>query len=126
MAMRATLALVFAAALGLAAAATRAGEAPALELVMVERAGCAWCVRWNAEVAPIYPKTPEGARAPLRRHDLANGQPATAAAPVRYTPTFLLLREGREIGRITGYQDDATFWGLLSGLMRREDAAARG
>lgn len=124
--MRATLALFLAAFLGLAAVPTRAGEAPRLELVMVERAGCAWCARWNTEVAPIYPKTPEGARAPLSRHDLANGQPGAAAAPVRYTPTFLLLREGREIGRITGYQDDATFWGLLGGLLKREVAAAKG
>lgn len=105
-------------------APARAGEAAALELVMVERAGCVWCARWNAEVSAIYPKTPEGAQAPLRRHDLADGQPAAATAPVRYTPTFLLTREGREIGRITGYQDDATFWGLLGALLKRDAAAA--
>ncbi|RZV98551.1 MAG: hypothetical protein EX266_17160, partial [Rhodobacteraceae bacterium] len=41
----------------------------ALELIMVEEHGCIWCARWNAEIAPIYPKTDEGERAPLRRVD---------------------------------------------------------
>lgn len=93
-----------------------------LELVMVERAGCAWCARWNAEIAPIYPKTPEGAQAPLRRHDLGAGQPAQAATPVRFTPTFLLLRDGREIGRVTGYVDQAMFWGLLGDMLAKAGA----
>jgi hypothetical protein len=93
-----------------------------LELVMVERAGCAWCARWNAEIAPIYPKTPEGAQAPLRRHDLGAGQPPQAATPTRFTPTFLLLRDGREVGRITGYVDQAMFWGLLAELLAKAGA----
>lgn len=106
-----------------AAAALAAGEGRAqtpaapLELVMVERAGCAWCARWDAEIAPLYAKTPEAARAPLRRHDLKDGQPPEATSPVRYTPTFLLLREGREIGRLTGYLDAGLFWGLLDQLL---------
>lgn len=127
--MRATLALFLAlvpAAFFGPFAGARADEAPTLELLMVERTGCAWCARWNADVAPIYPKTPEGTQAPLSRHDLAAGQPAAATSAVRYTPTFLLTRGGREVGRITGYQDDATFWGLLGGLIKREGAAAKG
>ena len=41
------------------------------------------------------------------------------AEPVRYTPTFVLVAEGRELGRITGYRDDAMFWGLLGAMLRR-------
>lgn len=88
---------------------------------MIERQGCAWCRRWTQEVAPVYGKTEEGVRAPLRRHDLAQGQPAGLAAPAVYTPTFALMRDGAEIGRITGYVDDATFWGLLGALLKRAD-----
>ena len=97
----------------------RALGAGGLELVMVERAGCGWCLRWNAEIAPLYGKTAEAARAPLRRHDLAVGQPAEAGSPVRFTPTFLLAREGREIGRITGYLDAGMFWGMLGQLLEK-------
>lgn len=94
-------------------------SAAAAELVMVEQAGCPYCKRWDAEVAPAYPKTPEGKAAPLRRHDLGQGQPKDIALqrPVRYTPTFVLVDEGREVARITGYIDNAMFWGTLSQLV---------
>jgi thioredoxin-related protein len=120
--MRASItrrALGAAAAATFAAAASRALAAPTLELVMVERAGCAWCARWNAEIAPLYGKTAEGAQAPLRRHDLAAGQPPGAREPVRFTPTFVLLREGKEVGRVTGYVDEGMFWGLLGQLLEK-------
>ena len=106
----------------LAVIAMTQGPAAAAELVMFERTGCAWCLRWQQEIGPIYPKTPEGARAPLRRISLDRGPPVTLrlAEPVFYTPTFVLLDDaGREVGRITGYIGDDAFWGLLAGLVAR-------
>jgi len=41
--------------------------------------------------------------------------------PIRVTPTFVLMNQGREVGRFAGYLDDATFWGLLNILLRRMD-----
>jgi thioredoxin-related protein len=38
---------------------------------------------------------------------------------VRYTPTFVVVHNGREIGRITGYINDDAFWGLLSTLVSK-------
>ena len=37
-------------------------------------------------------------------------------APIRYTPTFVLARDGREVGRIEGYPGDSFFWALLDKL----------
>lgn len=93
----------------------------AAELVMFERSGCPWCLRWDAEVAPAYVKTPEGMSAPLRRHNLDKGQPKdiALATPVRFTPTFVLIDNGREVGRITGYIDNGMFWGMLSPMIAR-------
>ena len=42
-------------------AACAALPARAAELVMMEQPGCVWCARFNAEIAPAYPKTDEGA-----------------------------------------------------------------
>ena len=42
----------------------------AAELVMYTRDGCPFCMRFEREVAPIYPKTAEGKAAPLRRVEL--------------------------------------------------------
>lgn len=93
----------------------------AAELVMYERAGCVWCARWDREVAPLYHKTPEAKLLPLRRISLdkpADGS-VKLAAPVRYAPTFVVLDRGREIGRITGYISDESFWGLLGALVAK-------
>lgn len=91
----------------------------AAELVMFERAGCAWCARFNAEIAPIYGKTGEGRAAPLRRVDLNSPLPADLAGidPGAFTPTFVVVQEGREIGRIRGYPGDAFFFGLLDRIL---------
>jgi hypothetical protein len=102
--------------------ATEAGGIPAgggTELVMFVRQGCVWCERWDHEVATVYPKTPEGRTAPLRRVDIAGSREAEPwlTAPVRFTPTFILRVQGREVGRITGYGGDAAFWGLLGAML---------
>lgn len=96
-----------------------ASGAQALELVMFERAGCGWCDRWNRDVGPVYDKTEEGKRAPLRRVDLDRGSdPGFALGrPVRYTPTFVVVDQGREIGRVTGYLSDDAFWSLLGRII---------
>jgi hypothetical protein len=91
----------------------------ATELVMFERAGCAWCARFDAEIAPIYGRTEEGQAAPLRRVDLNGPLPADLAGidPGVFTPSFVVVQEGREIGRIRGYPGDAFFFGLLSRIL---------
>jgi hypothetical protein len=100
---------------------TMASSLRAAELIMFEREGCLHCAKWMAEVAPSYSKSAEGLRVPLRRHDLARGQDAgiKLARPVRFSPTFVLVDQGREIDRITGYIDNATFWGLFAPMLAR-------
>lgn len=102
------------------------GSAAAAELVMFEEEGCPWCATWDREIGPIYPKTTEGRRAPLRRVDLHGSWPADLPdlKAVRYTPTFVLIEDGREIGRIQGYPGEDFFWGLLAELIARLDPAA--
>lgn len=98
----------------------------AAELLMFEEAGCPWCARWNSEVAPGYPKSSEGQKAPLRRLEIRSGRPSgiVLAAPVVVTPTFVLVERGREVGRITGYPGADFFWGLLDGLLKKLEAEA--
>jgi hypothetical protein len=108
----------------LLAALLSAQGAVAAELLMYETAGCPWCQRWKSEIGATYPKTPEGQRAPLRVVAMRGVVPAQAplGEPVRYSPTFVLIDEGREIGRITGYIGEDQFWGLLGVLMKKLDA----
>ncbi len=89
------------------------------ELLMFERPGCVYCVTFHAEIAPQYPLTDEGRAAPLRVLQLKDPLPeniSIKAHPV-YTPTFVLLKNGAEVGRITGYPGQDFFWPLLAELI---------
>lgn len=89
-------------------------------LLMAEEDGCHWCKRWNEEIAHIYPKTLEGKTAPLQRYNLHTDTPDVAFAQrVHYTPTFILVEDGQEVGRIEGYPGEDFFWGLLAQLFKR-------
>ena len=89
-------------------------------LVMVEEHGCVWCARWNAEIAPIYPKTSEGKAAPLRRLDINQTMPAELSfkGKLHFTPTFVLMVDGKEISRLEGYPGEDFFWGLLGQMLK--------
>ena len=87
----------------------------ALELVMIEQTGCIYCDRFNREIAPAYPNTTMGKNAPLRRVDLHNEWPDDLSniRVERFTPTFILVHENRELGRLRGYPGEEHIWFLL-------------
>jgi hypothetical protein len=123
---RALHAVLWPCAIALAAviAQPRPASATNWALVMVEQAGCTYCARWNAEVAPEYPETPEGRFAPLRRVDLrALPDELGFASPPVYTPTFVLIADGEEVDRLEGYPGEDFFWGLLGRMLDRADPA---
>jgi len=104
-------------------------QAPSsVELVMFEEAGCPWCRLWDREVAGAYARSDEGRRAPLRRIHIAEARRSGLAlkAPVTVTPTFVLVAQGAEVGRITGYPGADFFWGMLGELMARLPNAPAG
>lgn len=101
-----------------------AGPLLAAELVMFERSGCIWCVRWHSEIGGIYDRTPEGLRAPLRRVGVRDEPGFALEQPVIFTPTFVLVENGREVGRITGYPGQDAFWGLLGKLLPAKPGSA--
>lgn len=103
------------------------GMAQAAELVMFEQAGCIYCQRWERDVGSLYEKTDEARVLPLRRVDIQQQKMSgiTLASPVRFTPTFVVADNGREIGRITGYSNDNAFWGLLDALKAKLQPAPR-
>ena len=96
-----------------------AADAGAAELLMFRRDGCIWCGEWDRAIGPIYGKTEFAGRAPIRMLDLdRDGAHGAGTQPVRYTPTFVLMEDGREIGRIEGYPGEEFFWARLEALVR--------
>lgn len=89
-----------------------------LTLIMVDEPGCQYCRKFDAEIGRGYPRTNEGRFAPLlrvRRH----APELKGLAPVIYTPTFILLRRGEELGRITGYPGAEYFYSELEDLFSK-------
>lgn len=108
-------------AVGVCLCVVAATSAHGAQLIMFHSPLCAWCEAWELDVGSIYSKTAEGRAAPLRRRDIDERRPAELyiLEPVVYTPTFVLVDDRREVGRIVGYPDESHFWGLL-GLLLEE------
>ena len=93
---------------------------------MFVEAGCPWCARWDREVGEAYAHSEEGHIAPLRRIDISMARRTglRLAGAVTVTPTFVLVEEGIEVGRIIGYPGADFFWGMLGELIARLPATA--
>jgi thioredoxin-related protein len=96
-------------------------KADAASLIMVEQKFCVYCETWNADIGVIYNKTAEGKRAPLRRIDIHEPLPddLNYLTGLIFTPTFVLVNDGKEVGRIQGYASESFFWGLLQKLLEK-------
>lgn len=87
-----------------------------IRLIMVEEKGCRFCRLWDAEIGRAYPKSAEGRFAPLKR--VRRGAPEIRGfSPIVYTPTFIVVRSGEEVGRITGYPGRDYFWSELTPIL---------
>ncbi|WP_114377137.1 thioredoxin family protein [Elioraea thermophila] len=108
---------------GLAAVAAEPAWAEGgASLVMLERHDCPYCRRWLREVGPGWDASDLGRRAPLRRVDIGRGPLPPDLAFLRgavFTPTFVLVKDGRELGRIVGYQGEALFWQAAEALVAK-------
>jgi len=95
--------------------------ANAAELIMFEQQGCSWCEQWDEDIGVVYFKTTEGKRAPLRRVDIHGKIPddLKEIRSGRFTPTFVLVEDGKEVGRIRGYPGESFFWGLLNQMLAK-------
>lgn len=86
-------------------------------LLMVEQPGCRFCRMFDAEIGLSYEANAEARFAPLTR--VRRGAREIADfAPVVYTPTFIVVRGGQEIGRISGYPGPAYFWSELREILQ--------
>ncbi len=118
---RSALKASFALALSLCAFGAQAKEGSGAELIMFEQRGCEWCEVWNEEIAPVLPKTAEGRCARFSRFDIhyPKSDLLKRIKPIIYTPTFVVLENGKEVGRVLGYPGEDFFWFQLSGHLKK-------
>ena len=97
-----------------------ASMAEAAELVMIDSPACSYCQRFKRDILPSYAASALGKRAPLRSVNVWRRWPEDlrAVKPERFTPVFILVEHGREVGRMYGYKGKVDFWGRLEVLLR--------
>lgn len=89
-----------------------------VQLIMIEDPGCPYCARWHEEVGPSYAASAEGRFARLVRRG-RNHPEVAKFENIIYSPTFIIARNGVEIGRIVGYPGPDFFWGFLTNILKR-------
>lgn len=93
---------------------------PATELLIFYLEGCQPCIQFDKDVGKIYPKTEEAALAPLRHVPFGASPPnVELRGEINVAPTFVLIDNGQEMGRIEGYISDEAFWMSLTRLLNR-------
>ena len=100
-------------------------RAQTVQLIMVDDPACGYCRRWHRDVGAGYGRTAEGRAAPLQTVS-RDAKILRNFAAVVYTPTFILVRDGREVGRITGYPGQLFFWEELASLMLSAGITTKG
>jgi|TARA_B100000902_G_C26778881_1_gene654055 thioredoxin-related protein len=97
------------------------GNLMAAELIMVEQQGCYYCLEWKDQLGHIYPKTPEGKYAPLKTIDITEVDKIEGLQrDVIFTPTFILMENNKELGRLEGYSSEDFFWEVLEVILEKE------
>ena len=99
-------------------------ETPALsdrpiELLVVEIDNCIYCGIFRRDVAPTYKGSPRGRSVPMRFVDLnaPDVDRLQLSAPIDSVPTVLVIDNGREVGRISGYVGPEFFFHSLSRIL---------
>lgn len=91
------------------------------ELVLAEVRSCIYCLRFHKQMAQPYASSAIGKQIPLRRVDLMQSWPDDLDAVERppYTPVFILVEDGRELGRFFGYTTPKQFERSLRRLLEK-------
>ena len=95
--------------LGFASAA-----AQAMELVVFESPSCGTCKIFKREVLPIYAGSPAGKIFPLWVAEMGGKVSFRLSQPVTFTPTFVWVDNGVEVGRFSGYYGKAQFFNIVN------------
>ena len=90
-------------------------------LIMFTSEHCSYCQAWERDVGAVFNKSPYAAKLSLTRVEIGRKMPKNILLrkPIVGTPTFLIIRNGEEIDRQSGYVDEEIFYLWLSEHMAK-------
>ena len=94
---------------------------PAVELLVFERADCAYCRVFRRDVLPKYRHAVRDNAVPLRFVDIDKSDTESLALKARIDtlPTAVLMKNGSEVDRIVGYWGPDNFFKLLAHMLAK-------
>jgi thioredoxin-related protein len=88
--------------------------AQAMDLVMFESQSCGTCKLFKREVLPAYAASPAGKVFPLWVVEMGSKLSFRINQPVTFTPTFVWVDNGVEVGRFSGYFGREQFFSIVN------------
>lgn len=95
------------------------GADATMEIVVMEAPGCIYCTLFRRDVLPSYAASQQAKDVPIRFVDV-NEEAADALgldSPIDIVPTFVVLRNNHEVGRIPGYVGPENFFHSINHLI---------
>jgi thioredoxin-related protein len=101
------------------ASVARAAQGAVVEVLVFEHADCTYCQVFRRDVMPKYHLAARVAAPPMRFIDIAKGDMGGLGLGrgIDVVPTAVVVRDGREVGRIAGYWGSANFFQLLAHIL---------
>lgn len=91
-----------------------------LEMVVLEVDGCIYCNVFRKQMQPNYEASKQGRAVPLRFIDINDHEKLAKLGltqPVGIVPTFVILENNSEIGRIPGYMGHHDFFRAIDHIL---------
>lgn len=90
-----------------------------LQLVVMEAPGCIYCTIFRRDVLPSYEVSERGKEMPVRFVDVNDVEQAGIGlqSPIDILPTFVVIKDNREVGRIPGYMGPEDFFHSINYLL---------
>lgn len=89
------------------------------EIIVMEADGCIYCGIFRRDILPAFESSPRGKKMPVRFVDINEIDTArvTLERPIDILPTFVIVHDQREIGRIPGYVGQHDFFQSINYVM---------
>jgi thioredoxin-related protein len=90
-----------------------------LQLVVMEAEGCIYCTVFRRDVLPSYEVSERGKDMPVRFVDVNDVVKSgiELVQPIDILPTFVVVKDNREVGRIPGYVGPEDFFHSINYLL---------
>ena len=108
---------------GRAALDTAPARAHSMELLIFEHADCVYCRVFRRDIQTRYERTGSAAEVPLRFIDIEKADTTRLGlnSPLVLLPTAVLMKDGREVDRVSGYWGPDNFFKMLAHIMMKAE-----